>query len=80
MNNFWKALFKSLGTKLAPSFAYHPQTDEQSEIDNRTIEKIIRSFTNVKKDNLEEHLIDVEIAYNSAANSTTLCTPFLVNY
>ena len=80
MSKFWKALFKSLGTKLAPSSAYHPQTDGQSEIANRKVEEMIRAFANFKKDNWDEYLIDVEVAYNSAVNSTTLCTPFFVNY
>ena len=80
LSKFWKALFKSLGTKLAPSSAYHPQTDGQSEIANRKVEEMIRAFANFKKDNWDEHLIDIEVAYNSAVNSTTLCTPFFINY
>ena len=80
MSKFWKSLFTSLGTKLAPSSAYHPQTDGQSEIANRKIEEMIRAFTNYKKDNWDEHLVDFEVAYNSAVNSTTLCSPFFVNY
>jgi hypothetical protein len=80
MSKFWKCLFSSLKTKLAPSSAYHPQTDGQSEIANRKVEEMIRAFANFKKDNWDEHLVDFEVAYNSAVNSTTLCTPFYVNY
>ena len=51
MSKLWKTLFKYLGTKLAPSSAYHPQTDGQSEIANRKIEEMIRGFVNYAKDN-----------------------------
>ena len=80
MSKFWQTLFKSLGTKLAPSTAYHPQTDGQTEIANRKVEEMIRAFANFRKDNWDEHLVDVEVAYNSATNSTTLCSPFYINY
>ena len=80
MSKFCKVLFYSLGTKLAPSTAYHPQTDGQSEISNRKVEEIIRAFANYKRDNWDDRLVDFEIAYISAVNSTTLCSPFLVNY
>ena len=80
MSKFWKTLFRSLGTKLAPSSAYHPQTDGQTEIANRKVEEMIRAFANYRKDNWDKHLIDFEVAYNSAINSTTLCSPFYINY
>ena len=80
MSNFWTFLFKSLDTKLAPSTAYHPQTDGQTEISNRKVEEIIRAFANFRKDNWDEHLVDFEVAINSAVNSTTLCSPFFINY
>ena len=41
---------------------------------------MIRTYTNFRKDNWDEHLVDVEVAYNSAVNSVTLCTPFYLNY
>ena len=41
---------------------------------------MIRAFANYKKDNWDEHLVDFEVAYNSSVNSTTLCSPFYVNY
>ena len=35
ISEFWKALFKSLDTNLAPSTAYYPQNDGQSEMPTR---------------------------------------------
>ena len=35
---FWKALWGILGTRVVLSSAYHPQTDGQTERQNRTIE------------------------------------------
>ncbi len=51
MRKFWKTLFNLLGTKIAPSTAYHPQTDGQTEIANRKVEEMIRAFANFRKDN-----------------------------
>ena len=63
-SKFWKNLFRMLGTKLAPSTAYHPQTDGQTQIANREVEKMISAFANFRKNNWDEHLVDFEIAYN----------------
>eukprot|EP00171_Calliarthron_tuberculosum_P022560 IDg22560t1 len=41
---------------------------------------MIRAFANFRKDNWDEHLVDFEVAYNSAVNSTTMCSPFYLNY
>ena len=80
LSKFWKTLFSLLGVKIAPSTAYHPQTDGQTEIVNRKIEEMIRAFVNYKKNNWDEHLVEFEVAYNSAVHSTTGYTPFFLNY
>ena len=80
MSKFWTSLFKTLGTRLAPSTAYHPESDGQTEIANRKVEEMIRAFANYRKDNWDEHIVDFEVAYNSAVNSTTLCSPFYLTY
>ena len=51
MSHFWKNLFKTLNVKISPSTAYHPQTDGQTEIVNRKLEEMIRSFVNYNKNN-----------------------------
>ncbi len=75
-SKFRKTLFKLLGTKIAPSTAYHPQTDGQTEIANSKVEEMMRAFPNFRKDDSDEHLVDFEVAYNSSIHSTTLYSPF----
>jgi len=80
MSSFWKTLWKRLGTRLAPTTAYHPRADGQTERANRTIEQILRSFVNAKQDDWDEHLTAVEIAYNNTKQSSTGFSPFYLEY
>ena len=41
---------------------------------------MIRIYANFREDNWDEYLVDIEVAYNLAVNSVTLCTPFFLNY
>ncbi len=62
---FWKTLWKLMGTKLAMSTAYHPQTDGQTERVNRTLEGMLRAFVNYEQDDWDTYLDSAEIAYNN---------------
>src|SRR3954462_3008562 len=78
-SKFWKTLFQTLGTKLAMSTAFHPQTDGQTERANRTLEDMLRAFTNYQQDNWDQLLSTTEFAWNNAPNASTGMTPFHIN-
>jgi hypothetical protein len=79
-SRFWRTLFEHLGTKLAMSTAFHPQTDGQTERMNRTLEDMLRAFVNYKQDDWDTYLSAAEFAYNSAPNASTGMTPFKMVY
>src|ERR1051325_8871525 len=75
-SKFWKALFKQLDTKLAMSTAFHPQTDGQTERMNRTLEQMLRIYTNYAQDDWDKLLTIAEFAYNNSVQSSIGYTPF----
>jgi hypothetical protein len=44
IGHFWRTLWKKLGTNLAFSSAYHPQTDGQIEVVNKILGDLLRSL------------------------------------
>ena len=78
--NFWSTLFKTLGTNLAMSTAYHPQTDGQTERANRTLEQMLRAYVDADHSNWDKVLPHVEFAYNNSKQASTGHSPFYLNY
>ncbi|GJP49945.1 hypothetical protein CLOM_g9103 [Closterium sp. NIES-68] len=78
-SNFWRHLWDQFGTKLQFSSAYHPQTDEQTERVNQTMEQLIRT-TCTDPSTWEKSLPLLEFAYNNATSATTNQSPFFLNY
>ncbi|MBW0535184.1 hypothetical protein O181_074899 [Austropuccinia psidii MF-1] len=83
----WTNLYDMLGTKLAFSIAYHPQTDGLAERMIQTMEVILRRFCayGMQYNDHEVYthawvtlLPAVQLAYNKSQHSTTRKTPTLV--
>ena len=80
ISNFWRSLFKLCGTRLGMSTSFHPETDGQSERTNRTLEDMLRAYTNERHNDWDLHLTAAEFAYNNSTQASTGHTPFFLNY
>lgn len=78
-SHFWRTLWRHLGTTLAMSTAYHPQTDGQTERANKTLEDMLRAMVNYKQDDWDRCLVSAEIAYNNSVQASTQFSPFFLN-
>ncbi|CAJ2644751.1 unnamed protein product [Trifolium pratense] len=79
-SQFWQQLFKLQGTSLTMSSAYHPQTDGQSEVLNKTLELFLRCFTFNKPTAWFKALAWSEFWYNTAFQTSIGMTPFKALY
>ena len=79
-SNFWQGLFALLGTKLAMSTAFHPQTDGQTERMNRTLEQMLRFYVSYRQDDWDLYLPTCQFAVNNAKQASTGETPFYLNH
>ncbi|GJY31937.1 putative reverse transcriptase domain-containing protein [Tanacetum coccineum] len=73
--HFWQSLNKALGTQLAMSMAYHPQTDGQSERTIQTLEDMLRTCVIDFGKGWDRHLPLVEFSHKKLfgdARSTSL--------
>jgi hypothetical protein len=78
MSKFMQAACKVTGIKHAPSTAYHPRTDRQSERSNQWLETAIRFITNEKQKNWAPYLPITQFAHNNWPSDTTRKSPFFL--
>ncbi|CAI5470588.1 unnamed protein product [Closterium sp. Yama58-4] len=79
-SKFWKELMGLLGTKLAMSSAYHPQTDGQTERLNQVVEQLLRTACKDDISHWDTQLPTLEFAYNNASHAATGKTSFFLCY
>uniref|UniRef100_A0AAV1T2C2 Integrase catalytic domain-containing protein n=1 Tax=Peronospora matthiolae TaxID=2874970 RepID=A0AAV1T2C2_9STRA len=77
-SDFWRSVFKSLGTRLKMSTSDHPESDGQTKRANRVLEEILRGYVHFFK-SWSEFLPMVEFAINNSVHASTTHTPFYVN-
>ena len=80
LSSFWQTLFRMQGTQLCMSSSYHPQTDGQSEVVNRTLEQYLRCFAGKQPRKWVEWIPWAEFSYNTSNHSSTKITPFEAVY
>jgi hypothetical protein len=78
LGKFWSHLWELMDTKLKKSTTFHPQTDGQTEVVNRTMVHLLRGYCNKHPKLWDEQLPYVQHAYNHAMHSSTQKTPFEV--
>jgi deoxyuridine 5'-triphosphate nucleotidohydrolase len=76
-SRFWQELFRLLGTKLKLSTAHHPQTDGQTERQNRTLLEQLRHYVSEHQDNWSRFLFQAEFAYNTTEQESLGMSPFM---
>lgn len=77
---YWIQYWKAKGTEVRFSTAYHPQTDGQTERENRTISQVMRTVVDEQQDDWDRYLPLVEMALNSAVQASTGMSPYKMVY
>ncbi|XP_073049466.1 uncharacterized protein [Primulina eburnea] len=77
---FWKSLHRALGTKLAFSTTYHPQSDGQSDRVIQILEDMLRACTIDFTRSCDSKLPLVEFTYNNSYQSSIGMAPYETLY
>ena len=78
-STFWRHLFSKFGTRLAMSTAHSPTTDGQTERTNRTLEDMLRCYTDNCHRTWDMFLPAAEFCYNNTIHSAHGHTPFYLD-
>jgi hypothetical protein len=80
VSKFWRGVQRLLRVKPAPSIAWHPRTDGQTERANQTMETYLRHFVLDRQDDWVTLLPLAELFLNSSFSSSTGFSPFFAQY
>lgn len=76
----WQEIFKVHGVDLKFSTAYHPQTDGQTEVTNKTLETYLQCMTGEAPHTWSKWLPLAEWWYNTTFHTATKSSPFEIIY
>lgn len=80
LNHFWRILWKLLRTSLHVSSAYHPQSDKQIEVINRSLGDMWRCLVGDNIKSWDTILCQAEFTHNHEVNRSNQFSPFWVVY
>lgn len=80
LSRFWQEVFTRSGTTLGMSTTYHPKSDGQTEVVNKTIEIYLRAMIHNNPRNWVELLPWAEHWYNTSFHHSTGSSPFEIVY
>jgi hypothetical protein len=80
VGHFWRMLWKKMGTYFSFISSYHPQTDGQTEVVNRSLGNLLRSLVTEHHNQWDQILPQEEFAYNDSPNRSTGRSPFQILY
>ena len=69
-SKFWESLQAALGTKLRMSYAYHPQTDGQTERTIQSLDDLLRACVLEQGVSWVECLPLIKFTYNNSFHSS----------
>ena len=79
-SKFWRSVHQAMGTKLAFSTAFHPQTDGQSERTIQTLEDMLRACIMDFKGTWDKKLPLIEFSYNNSFHASIGMAPYEALY
>ncbi|GKD00689.1 putative reverse transcriptase domain-containing protein [Tanacetum coccineum] len=79
-SRFWRSLQKALGMNLDMSTAYHPQTDDQIEMNIQTLKDMLCACVIDFGSSWDRHLPLVEFSYNNSYHASIKVAPYKALY
>jgi hypothetical protein len=76
VGSFWTILWELMDTKLKKSTAFHSQIDVQTKVVSQTVVHLLHAYCSKHLKLWDEHLHDIQHAYNRAKHSSTQTFPF----
>jgi hypothetical protein len=79
-SHFWESIWEQMGAELKRSTAFHPQSDGQTEVQNRTLIQALRSYVDANQSDWDLLLPWMQFAHNTSECASTGYTPdFMVH-
>lgn len=80
ITSFWKTMCRRLNIDHRKTAAWHAQCDGAAERLNQTLEIALRNYVSPRQHDWSKHLFLIELAYNTAKNTTTGFAPYQLLY